>query len=170
MGCIFEIMKIKPVSLKGIITTVAMICCLQVSAQKVDLITIDQLNARVAQGHDTTYLINFWATWCVPCVQELPNFEKLSREHENEKLKVLLINVDFKSKINSSVIPFLKKNKIQNEVFFLNEPDPQAYINRIDSSWSGAIPATVIVKENRHSFFEKDFTYAELLNEYKKFN
>jgi hypothetical protein len=77
--------------------------------------------------------------------------------------------VDFKSKLSTSVIPFVKKNNIQNEVFLLNEPDPQVYINRIDSSWSGALPATVMMKDQKHMFFEKDFTYEELLNEYKKF-
>jgi len=157
------------IGLKAALSSIALICCLQLSAQKVDLVTLDQLYARVAGGHDTVYVINFWATWCVPCVKELPNFEKLSSEHRNEKLKVLLINVDFKSKLSSSVIPFIKKNKIQNEVFLLNEPDPQVYINRIDSSWSGALPATVMIREQKHKFFEKDFTYEELFNEYKKF-
>jgi thiol-disulfide isomerase/thioredoxin len=159
----------KSVGLKAGLSTIALICCLHVSAQKVDLVTLDQLYARVTHGQDTVYVINFWATWCVPCVKELPNFERLSSEHDNQKLKVLLVSVDFKSKLKTSVIPFIKKNRIRNEVFLLNEPDPQVYINRIDSSWSGALPATVIMKDQKHIFFEKDFTYEELFNEYKKF-
>jgi thiol-disulfide isomerase/thioredoxin len=154
--------------LKAALSALAFCCFLNVSAQKVDLLTLDQLYERVKRGSDTIFVVNFWATWCVPCVQELPNFEKLSIEHVNEKLKVLLISVDFKSQLKSAVIPFVKKNGIRNEVFLLNEPDPQVYINRIDSSWSGAIPATAILKDQKHVFFEKEFTYEELLTVYKK--
>ncbi len=66
-------------------------------------------------------------------------------------------------------MPFIKKNGIKNEVFMLNEPDPEVYINRIDSSWSGALPATLMLKDKKRKFFEKDFTYSELLGEYKNF-
>ena len=144
-------------------------CCLNLPAQHVGLLTLNQLYERVNQGQDTTFIINFWATWCVPCVKELPNFEKISDEYKNENLKVLLVNLDYKSKLNSSVLPFIKKNGIKNEVFMLNEPDPEVYINRIDSSWSGALPATLMLKNKRRKFFEKDFTYSELLSEYKNF-
>jgi len=142
---------------------------LNLAAQHVDLITVDQLNSRINSGRDSTYIVNFWATWCGPCVKELPDFEKLSDQFKSEKLKVLLVNVDYKSKLNNSVLPFIKKNGIKNEVFMLNESDPQVYINRIDSSWSGALPATLMVKEKKRKFFEKDFTYAELADEYKNF-
>jgi thiol-disulfide isomerase/thioredoxin len=144
-------------------------CCLNLPAQHVDLLTLNQLYERVNHGQDTTFIINFWATWCVPCVKELPNFEKISDEYKNENLKVLLVNLDYKSKLNSSVLPFIKKNGIKNEVFMLNESDPEVYINRIDSSWSGALPATLMLKDKKRKFFEKDFTYSELLSEYKNF-
>ena len=112
----------------------------------------------LSQWQGKVVVINFWATWCVPCVKELPNFEKLNDEYKNENLKVLLVNLDYKSKLNSSVLPFIKKNRIKNEVFMLNEPDPEVYINRIDPSWSGALPATLMLKDKRRKFFEKDFT------------
>ena len=142
---------------------------LKLAAQQVDLITVDQLYSRINSGRDSTYIINFWATWCGTCVKELPDFEKLNDQYKSEKLKILLVNVDYKSKLNNSVLPFIKKNGIKNEVFMLNESDPQVYINKIDSSWSGALPATLMVKEKKRKFFEKDFTYAELADEYKNF-
>lgn len=134
-----------------------------VNAQ-VKLLTLDDLDKRIAQGQDTTYVINFWATWCSPCVAELPNFEKLRMATLKRPVKVLLISLDFKSKLQKEVIPFVQKNNINAEVFLLNEPDQQQYIERIDKKWSGAIPATLFVNKKVKRFYEKEFTESELEN------
>jgi thiol-disulfide isomerase/thioredoxin len=132
------------------------------------LMTVNQLFDRVKKGKDTTFVINFWATWCAPCLKELPCFESLQQQYKTEKLKVLLISVDFKPQLVKSVIPFVKKKKLQNEVRLLNEPDQQVYIERIDKKWSGAIPATLFIKGRKREFFEKAFTCTELTDEYKR--
>lgn len=137
-------------------------------SQQVRLLNIDQLNERIKNGKDSTFVVNFWATWCAPCIKELPHFEKLSAEYKTEKLAVLLVSVDFKSKLNSAVIPFVTRKKIKNEVFLLNESSPQEYIDRIDKSWSGSIPATLFIKNEKRKFIESEFTYEQLLTEYKK--
>ena len=132
------------------------------SSAQVKLLTLDDLDKRIANGRDTTYVINFWATWCSPCVAELPHFENLRKATLGKPVKVLLVSLDFKSKLNKEVIPFVKKNNIQAEVFLLNEPDQQAYIERIDKKWSGAIPATLFVNKTSKQFYEKEFTEQEL--------
>ncbi|WP_289660756.1 TlpA family protein disulfide reductase [Flavobacterium panacagri] len=137
-------------------------------SQKVRLMNIDQLNERIKNGKDSTYVVNFWATWCAPCIKELPHFEKLSAEHKSEKLAVLLVSLDFKSKLESNVIPFVKRKNLKNEVFLLNESSPQEFIDRIDPSWSGSIPATLFIKGDKRKFVESEFTYEQLLTEYKK--
>ena len=137
--------------------------------QKVEFLTVDSLNERLKQGKDTTYIVNFWATWCAPCIKEIPHFEKLQQEKKADKLKVLLVSVDFKDRLENSVASFVKKRQLKNEVFLLDETDPQDYINRIDKSWSGAIPATLFVKGKKRKFLEEEFTYPSLLNEYQNF-
>ena len=137
-------------------------------SQNVKLLNIDQLNERIKNGKDSTYVVNFWATWCAPCIKELPHFEKLNAAYKNEKLAVLLVSVDFKSKLNSAVIPFVKRKNIKSQVFLLNEDDPQKYIDRIDKTWSGSIPATLFIKGDKRKFIESEFTYEQLLTEYKK--
>ncbi|MFB9075936.1 redoxin domain-containing protein [Flavobacterium procerum] len=137
-------------------------------SQKVKLMNIDQLNERIKKGNDSTYVVNFWATWCAPCIKELPHFEKLAAEHKTEKMAVLLVSLDFKSKLASNVIPFVKRKNLKNEVFLLNESNPQEFIDRIDPSWSGSIPATLFIKNDKRKFVESEFTYEELLTEYKK--
>ncbi|RYJ37574.1 Redoxin domain protein [Flavobacterium anhuiense] len=157
-------MKIKPffyIFLFGIISVSAY-------SQNVKLININQLNERIKNGKDSTYVVNFWATWCAPCIKELPHFEKLGAEHKSEKLAVLLVSLDFKSKLESNVIPFVKRKNLKNEVFLLNESSPQEFIDRIDPSWSGSIPATLFIKGDKRKFVESEFTYEQLLTEYKK--
>ena len=134
--------------------------------QKVDLINVDQLYGRLKGGGDTAFVVNFWATWCGPCVNELPDFDRLGVDYKRDKLKVLLISMDYKSKRTTSVLPFIKRKGIKSEVFVLDEKDPQVYINRIDSSWSGGLPATLMWKKGRRTFFEKELRYPELKKEY----
>jgi thiol-disulfide isomerase/thioredoxin len=142
--------------------------CKESSCQTLQAITVDQLNKRISNGSDTTFVISFWATWCSPCKKELPYFMQLENEYAKDKLKVLLISVDFRSVISSSVIPYLKKIKKANDLFWLDEKSEQEYIGRVDKNWSGAIPATLFIKAKRRVFFEKEFTYLELVSEYKK--
>lgn len=155
---------------KAFIVCIFLFFAFSISAysQQVKLLNIDQLNERIKNGKDSTYVVNFWATWCAPCIKELPHFEKLKAEHKSEKLAVLLVSVDFKSKLNSGVIPFVKRKNLKNEVFLLNESSPQEYIDRIDASWSGSIPATIFIKNDKRKFVESEFTYEQLLTEYKK--
>src|ERR1700754_2654857 len=95
----------------------------KVNAQ-IKTITYAQLQDRISHP-DTLYIVNFWATWCGPCVAELPNFEKLRLANLKKPVKVLLVSLDFKSKLQKEVIPFVLNNKINAEVFLLNEPDQQ---------------------------------------------
>jgi thiol-disulfide isomerase/thioredoxin len=149
---------------------VLIVLCSFLSAlgQKDHLITLDQLNKRISEGKDTLYVINFWATWCIPCVKELAHFEKLQADFVKKKVKVLLVSVDFKSKLQSSVLPFIKKHQLKNEVFLLDEPDQQVYIDRVDPSWSGTIPATLFINKDKRVFLEQEFTYGQLVNQIQK--
>ena len=135
------------------------------SAQ-VKLLTLAKLEQRIASGKDTTYVVNFWATWCGPCLAELPYFEKLAKEYNTKPIKVILMSLDFKSKLEREVIPFVKKHKLASEVYVVNEVDQQAFQERVNKKWSGAIPATWFINSNKHinAFYEKEFTYSDLNN------
>lgn len=119
------------------------------------------------QHNDTTYVVNFWATWCVPCVEELPHFEKLNAAYKDQKVKVLLVSLDMPQKVESNLLPFVKKKNMLSEVIYLNDPDANAWISKVDTAWSGAIPATVIYKRDQRKFFEQSFTYEALEKELK---
>lgn len=119
--------------------------------------------------NDTTYVINFWATWCKPCVAELPNFEKLNIQYKSKKVKVILVSLDMKKQVESALIPFIKRKSLQSEVILLNDPDANSWIEKVDSKWSGALPGTMIYNKNTRQFYEQSFSYEALENEIKKF-
>ncbi|RZK61304.1 MAG: redoxin domain-containing protein, partial [Pedobacter sp.] len=99
---------------KFLLVCLFFVVSLSLSAQ-VKLLTLKELDKRIAKGNDTTYVINFWATWCAPCIEELPHFEKLNTEYKNKPVKVILLSFDSKSKLQSRVIPFVKNQKLEAE-------------------------------------------------------
>jgi thiol-disulfide isomerase/thioredoxin len=119
--------------------------------------------------NDTVYVVNFWATWCAPCVKELPFFEKINSEYKNKKVKILLVSLDMNKQVETSLLPFIKKKNLQSEVVHLHDPDADSWIAKVDPSWTGALPATVIYSKDKRKFFEQSFTYESLENEIKQF-
>jgi thiol-disulfide isomerase/thioredoxin len=133
------------------------------SQQNVEIYTFNVLQNILNKKNDTVYVVNFWATWCKPCVKELPYFEKLNKEY-SEKVKVLLVSLDFEDQLETRLIPFLNQRNIESEVILLNESNPNDYIDKVSTEWSGAIPATIIFNKNGSDFYEQSFEYEELVS------
>jgi len=127
--------------------------------------TFDEFEEVLHQDNDTTYLINFWATWCGPCVKELPHIEAMNDHYKNEKYQTVLVSLDFPKQIDSKLIPFLNKHDISSEVIVLLDGKSSKWIDRVDDRWSGAIPITIIYNKEKRLFLEKQFHSAEELIE-----
>ncbi len=126
------------------------------------MLTFNDFEPHLHLQNDTTYLVNFWATWCTPCVEELPAFERIGEEYRHHMVKVLLVSLDFPGQIESRLVPFLEQNEIQSEVLVLNDPDANKWIDRVDLSWSGSVPATLIYHGSDRTFHEGAYQYDEL--------
>jgi thiol-disulfide isomerase/thioredoxin len=118
---------------------------------------------------DTIYVINFWATWCKPCVQELPAFDSLNYQSRSTKVKVLLVSLDFSEDIEKKVKPFLLKAGIETECVLLDEINGNDFVEKISPLWSGAIPATLIKSGKQEVFIEKKLSLSELKAHLKNF-
>ena len=128
----------------------------------IQVLNFNGLEPRLHQYNDTTYIINFWATWCVPCRKELPYFEKINAEYKDKPVKVLLVNLDFPDDLNRNLIPFMDKYDIGSEVVVLDDPNSNYWINQVDSTWNGNIPATLIYNKNYREFIAGVVKYEEL--------
>lgn len=118
---------------------------------------------------DKVYVINFWATWCAPCVKELPYFEDLNKAYKNKNVEVILVSLDFPHLYDKKLKPFIKDKKLASKVIALDDADMNTWIPKVDETWSGSLPATVIYKNDMRKFFEQSFTYEELEKEVKNF-
>lgn len=135
----------------------------------IQVVDYNSLKPLLDKRNDTTYVVNFWATWCKPCIEELPAFEKLHATYRAKDVKVVLVSLDFPEKINTQVLPFIKKHNLQSSLYLLDDADANFWIPAIDASWSGAIPATIIYNAQNRKFYERSFTFQELETEIKTF-
>ncbi len=136
---------------------------LQAEAQPIQAYKATDLMQRVSNP-DTFYVVNFWATWCGPCIKELPQFTKLSAELSGKPVKILLVSLDFKEAYPKKLAAFVAKKKLQHEVVWLNETNANEFIPKIDDRWQGSIPATMLYykKMEYTNLFEGTITAPQL--------
>jgi len=140
-----------------------------IAVSKVNSYTYNELKPLLNKRDNKTYVINFWATWCGPCIKELPAFEKLKEQYTDKNVEVLLVSLDFPKQKEKKLIPFINKKKIKSKVVLLDDVNEDFWIKEINDKWSGAIPATLIYNANSRKFYEQSFDYITLENELKTF-
>lgn len=141
----------------------------QVKNTKITTLNYEELKPFLHKNNDKTYVINFWATWCIPCVKELPAFEELNKKYKDKNVEVILVSLDFSKQIETNLIPFIKKKKLQSKILHFEDSNEQFWIKDIAENWSGAIPATLIYNQQNRKFYERTFSYTELQNELQTF-
>ena len=172
-------MKILTVKVVLLISTLFVFGCINKGKAQAEVVLEDKTDLEIydfnglkpffSKKDDTVYIINFWATWCAPCVKELPYFEQLNANYKDKSVEVILVSLDFPHQYESKLKPFIKEKKIKSKVVVLDDVDSNNWIPKIDKDWSGSIPATIIYKNDKRRFFEQSFTYNELEEALKPF-
>lgn len=138
--------------------------CADLKEDKAAIATVnfEQFSPRLHKDNDTLYIINFWASWCNPCVKEIPDFEKINAEYKNKKVKMIMVSLDFPNQLDTKVKPFVAEQKMTAEVLLLFDPNANSWINEVSPDWTGSIPATLIFKNEYRNFREGSYSYTEL--------
>jgi thiol-disulfide isomerase/thioredoxin len=117
------------------------------NAQEASVIKLDKLQQIMNGKEDKVLVLNFWATWCGPCVAELPLFETLNASGRRD-VEVALVSLDLELDPNpEKVYRFIRKKKIQSPVYLLDEKDANTWIDKIEEQWSGSLPATIVINK-----------------------
>jgi thiol-disulfide isomerase/thioredoxin len=132
-------------------------------AQTAELIKIGDLQKMVEGKSDKIQVLNFWATWCAPCIKELPLFEEMNINRSDVEISLVSIDLDLDPNPDK-VHRFVARKKLKSNVYILDERDPNSWINKIDESWSGAIPATLVVNlaNGKRRFVERELKEGDL--------
>jgi thiol-disulfide isomerase/thioredoxin len=141
-------------------------CSIILNAQEVEVIKYPQLLNMIDQCEDGEKIIvyNFWATWCKPCIMELPHFLDLDKKYND--VEVVFVSMDMVEQLENRVKPFVKKKNMTQRVVLVDETDFNAFISKVHPNWSGAIPATLMVncRDKKTYFYEKQFDEQALFN------
>ena len=122
------------------------------------------------RGPDSVLVINFWATFCKPCIEEIPFFEEVVTRFSGQKVKLLLVSLDLKDAYPNGVKEFAQKNNYSSQVVWLNETNADYFCPLVDKAWSGGIPSTLIINRETgyRKFFEQPLKKEELESEINK--
>lgn len=143
--------------------------CADSSSDTIEIVDFNGFYSKIdLSSTEKTYVINFWATWCAPCVKELPYFEKINNEFNEENVEVILVSLDFPSQIESKLKPYLKRNKINSQVILLDDSKMNTWVPKVFEKWDGGIPATLIVNSTNYNFYPQTFEEQELFAEIRK--
>jgi thiol-disulfide isomerase/thioredoxin len=135
-----------------------------------EIISINNVNDIVNiknQNAGKVFAINFWASWCKPCVNEFPALVKLNKNYNSRNFNLIFISLDFKEEVSTKLLPFLKINDVDYTTYYLDTNSPEEIMDYLNKKWDGGIPATFIfdksgklqnfiLGEHSYEFFEKE--------------
>lgn len=113
-------------------------------------------------------VLNFWATWCGPCVAEFPELVALDAKYRDKGVKLVGITADDPEDVQPKVVPFMKKHKVQFDIIRQDTDDPQEMMDQVIKNWNGVIPITVVFDKQgnlaytRFGIFDRDLLIAEI--------
>jgi len=143
--------------------------CREVNSQSIPKWKITDLEQYIAKS-DTPVIVNFWATYCVPCIKEIPYFQEVVKQYETKGVQLLLVSLDFRESFPDKIKGFADKKKFTSPIVWLDETDADYFCPKVDTTWSGVMPATLFInnKKGHRSFFEEEMSKEEFETEIRK--
>jgi thiol-disulfide isomerase/thioredoxin len=136
--------------IKGLIFCTLLFSSFQkAEARSIHTIHFSYLSDVMHKKTDTTYVINFFATWCSPCIKEIPEILDFEKKVEGKKIRVLFVSLDAVKDSQTKLLLLMDKYLKEHTVYLLDEPNANNWIDKIDKKWSGSIPATLIINHRK---------------------
>jgi len=137
-----------------------------IQAQEVKRIKATEL-AKTIKESKTPLIVNFWATFCVPCIEEMPYFQQLVQEYKSKNVSLVFVSLDLKEAYPNKVIAMAKKLNLVFPVAWLDETNADYFCPKIDTSWTGGMPSSLFVNNatGYHKFFEDQLSKEKLEKE-----
>ncbi|MBI1342597.1 MAG: redoxin domain-containing protein [Terrimonas sp.] len=130
--------------------------CIFLQAQEVQKVKMSELLTLIRESNHPL-IVNFWATFCGPCVEEIPYFQEAVKKYENSGTELLLVSLDLPGFFPDKIRTFARKRNFNASLYWLDETDADYFCPMIDSAWSGVMPATLLIdnKTGYRRFFEE---------------
>jgi thiol-disulfide isomerase/thioredoxin len=147
---------------KGFATIVTLMIAMIISAQEIRKIRITELEKTIAEAK-TPLIVNFWATFCIPCIEEIPYFQDEVKKHAADSVQLILVSLDL-SDDYAKIAPFAKRRKFTAPIVWLNETNADYFCPKVDPKWSGAIPSSLFInnKTGYRKFYEEQLSHEKL--------
>jgi len=117
-----------------------------VNAQQVRSVKITELENTIKESKGAL-IVNFWATFCVPCLQEIPYFQEITEQYKSKDVSLVLVSLDLKEAYPVKVNDMAKKLKLVYPVMWLNETNADYFCPKIDTTWTGGMPSSFFCKQ-----------------------
>lgn len=141
---------------------IALLITTLISAQEIKKIKITDLEKTIAESKKPL-IVNFWATFCIPCIEEIPYFQEEVKNHAADSVQLILVSLDL-SDDYSKIAPFAKRRKFTAPIVWLNETNADYFCPKVDPQWSGAIPSSLFInnKNGYRKFYEEQLSHEKL--------
>jgi thiol-disulfide isomerase/thioredoxin len=123
-----------------------------------------ELEKILSDSADSTTIMIFWASWCKPCLREIPVFEKIRKEKNVQAIRFIYVSLDFAKEKAEKLDPFVKNNLLGAKVLLLDEPNYNNWLKKVEPDWNGSIPMTLVLNNStkKRLFAESEITEQKL--------
>jgi thiol-disulfide isomerase/thioredoxin len=152
--------------MKSVLIIIFLFFAATISAQEIKRIKVTDLEKTIKESK-TPLIVNFWATFCVPCIEEIPYFQELAQQYKSKDVSLVFVSLDLREAYPSKIIAMAKRLNLIFPVAWLDETNADYFCPKIDTSWTGGMPSSLFVNNTTgyHKFYEDQVSREKLEKE-----
>jgi peroxiredoxin len=120
---------------------------------KLEMASSDEIKALRANSAGKLLLVNFWATWCEPCLAEFPEIQKMVRTYKKRPLQIVTVSINSPDELKF-VQSFLGEQHAVSRNLLFDGKDPADAVTAFGTGWTGGVPYTVLISPSGEVLFK----------------